>query len=134
MFTQVLNVLKCTKHTAIVGGQAIYTIRTVLYTLTEISGRVVELNLTVHIVLTSEVEVVLVVVRVILVGCHICIGIGETDIAPFTSIGHSNIVVLVVTGAENFLPRIAAHRAVLASAAVPVINILAVILGTPVVG
>ena len=74
----------------------------------------------------------LVKIRVVLVRNTIIIGIREPEITLLTSICQSNVILLVKTGTEHIIPRIAADGIVRTHRSIVIVHLAAVILRTKV--
>ena len=112
VLTDVLNICEATEHTRVVLDDTADTIRTVLDVLLLISSGVVQLDGIGDIECTIQVEVVLVVCRVILHGLRIVEVVREADVATLRAVGDGYVVVLVETSAEYLVPLVATDRCV----------------------
>ena len=130
MLTDVLHIGEAAEHTRVVADNTADTIGTVLDVLAHVGSSIVQLDVVGDSKGTAQVEVVLVVVRVVLSSLYVIVGVGETNIVPFGSIGDSHIVGLVETGAEYLVPLVACDGLVGTLGTVKVGYLTAVVAGT----
>ena len=87
MVAYVSDIGETSEHTAEVVSQTADTIRAVLDGLVLIGGRIVQFDGVGYIECTIQVEIMLVVIRVVLHRFHIVVSVRETYVVTFRTVG-----------------------------------------------
>ena len=130
MLTDVLHIGEAAEHTRVVADDTADTVGTVLDVLAHVGSSIVQLDVLGDTEGTAQVEVVLVVVRVVLSSLYVIVGVRETNIVLLGGVGDGHVVSLVETGAEHLVPLITTDGLVGTLGTVEVGHLTAVVAGT----